>query len=135
MTRAYGGFQVSPFVSSTPSILLLPRTGLEMFMIIACDGFWDTTPNHKAHNIVFEHLNRGGSPDMCALLLRDYALSMGSQDNISVLCVIFSLELCLAKKLKSSQERKRALMTESGDYLTMVSSAEEESCKVTLRAK
>ena len=79
VTRAFGDFQFSPYVSSKPSILLLPRTGLEMFMIVACDGFWDTTTNEKAHNIVFAHLNDGGSPDTCALLLRDYALSMGSQ--------------------------------------------------------
>jgi Leucine-rich repeat (LRR) protein/serine/threonine protein phosphatase PrpC len=102
VTRALGDTQFSPFVTNTPSIVVLPRSGREAFLIVACDGFWDTCTNEKAHAIVVEHLKNNGDHHKCALLLRDYSLSMGSLDNISVLCIIFSAKLAV----KSSTSRK-----------------------------
>ncbi len=89
VTRALGDLQFSPFVTNEPSIMLLPRTGKEMFIVVACDGFWDVCSNEKALHIALDHLKAGGDSSKCSLHLRDYALSMGSQDNISVLCVLF----------------------------------------------
>ncbi len=89
VTRALGDLQFSPFVTNEPSIVLMPKTGSEMFMVVACDGFWDTCTNEKALHIVMEHLSTRGDPSTCSLHLRDYALSMGSTDNISVLCLLF----------------------------------------------
>ena len=89
VTRALGDLAFSPFVTNEPSVVTLPRTGTELFLVVACDGFWDACSNERALHIISDHLTQSGDPSTCSLHLRDYALSMGSTDNISVLCLVF----------------------------------------------
>ena len=87
VTRALGDLKFLPYVTNEPSVLVCRRKGTEILLIVACDGLWDCISNEEAYRLVSTFVLKGGDPSQAALMLRDYALSMGSLDNISVIVV------------------------------------------------
>jgi adenylate cyclase len=88
VTRALGDGQFSPFITNEPSVLVVSRTGEELFMVVACDGLWDVVTVERAYHLITAYLmDASQDPSQVALMLRDHAFSLGSTDNISVIIV------------------------------------------------
>lgn len=62
-------------------------SGDEEFLVLACDGLWDTIGKDQAIEIVRNHLSQGNDRETVAKLLVDAAKTAGSSDNISVIVV------------------------------------------------
>ena len=100
VSRAFGDLDAKPHVSHEPDIydyqLTVSRNFIkEKFIIMACDGVWDVISNQEAVDFILYKLDviqltkdqyRPNSKNI-ANLLGEYALSKGSQDNISVLII------------------------------------------------
>lgn len=61
----------------------------EQFLLIGCDGLWDTVSYKEASDLVFEALARGEEPQTISEALVRLASDAGSSDNITVLVVVF----------------------------------------------
>ncbi len=53
-----GDGDYKPFVSSDPDVTTVEMNGSEDFMIIACDGLWDTVNADDSATIVLDALKR-----------------------------------------------------------------------------
>ncbi|XP_068201532.1 uncharacterized protein [Palaemon carinicauda] len=89
------GFPVSkcdadykPYVSSECDIKSLEIEGDEDFLILACDGLWDTLSPEDAVNVVYAYLtHNNGDTDGVGRCLVEAARSTGSEDNITAVVV------------------------------------------------
>ena len=65
--------------------------GSEEFLIVGCDGLWDTITPEEATDIVFDHLEenkeQGGDIDNISAKLGIMAKEKGSTDNITIIVV------------------------------------------------
>jgi len=77
------------FVSVEPHVEVRPLDRTCHFLILGCDGLWDTVSYDLAVKTVGEVFDRGESPEKAAKALCDLTLSRGSQDNVSVIVVYF----------------------------------------------
>ena len=100
VTRAFGDINAKPQISHIPDIAIYDVTDAD-FIVIACDGLWDVMQNHDAVNFVTDHIKnnekfnyriRGEYPTQqdidtpcIATKLANYAIALGSNDNISVI--------------------------------------------------
>jgi len=88
LTRALGDVDLQPAVTHEPEVIEREVTEEDQFVILACDGLWDMISNEQAVKIA----SKQKSPVHAAAKLRDYAYSLGSGDNISVVVVSFCKE-------------------------------------------
>ncbi len=51
-----GDGDYKPYVSADPDVTSIEMNGTEDFIIIACDGLWDTVTPEEATNCVFDQL-------------------------------------------------------------------------------
>ncbi|TRY71113.1 hypothetical protein TCAL_02396, partial [Tigriopus californicus] len=56
VSRAIGDAEYKPYVSSEPDVTTVEMNGSEDFIIIACDGLWDTVTPIQATQCVFQQL-------------------------------------------------------------------------------
>ena len=65
--------------------------GSEEFIIVGCDGLWDTITPEEATEIVFDHLeekkSEGGDIENISARLATLAKEKGSSDNITIIVV------------------------------------------------
>lgn len=105
VSRSFGDLDNTPYVSHIPDIYNYQLYADDEFIIIACDGLWDTVDNQEAVNFVKDHIMDNNlenyitasySPKLLekskniAKKLAYYALSLGSTDNISIYIIIFN---------------------------------------------
>eukprot|EP01104_Vermistella_antarctica_P007707 TRINITY_DN188_c3_g1_i1.p1 TRINITY_DN188_c3_g1~~TRINITY_DN188_c3_g1_i1.p1 ORF type:complete len:1205 (+),score=279.57 TRINITY_DN188_c3_g1_i1:448-4062(+) len=83
VSRALGDGSLIPYVSSVPDIEEHILTEEDEFLILACDGLWDTVTNQEAIDLARSEPN----PYLAAMRLRDRAYLTGSTDNITVAVV------------------------------------------------
>jgi len=83
LARALGDCSLNPAVSPEPDIIEMELTSDDQYILVACDGLWDLLSNEDAIRIVGNEKD----PVKAAIKLRDFALLMGSRDNISVVVV------------------------------------------------
>lgn len=79
------------FVSSEPflkKIELVPD--VHQFLIIACDGLWDVVKYQEAADVVTRGLKEGKDPTKISESLVEEALKNGTQDNVTVVVVLFN---------------------------------------------
>lgn len=87
VSRAFGDKQLNPYVTCQPEIQTFDvNSPQNKFLIIACDGVWDVITDEEACSLIQSIAN----PEEAAKVLRDTALTKGSQDNISVIVLRFS---------------------------------------------
>lgn len=67
-----------------------PIVGDEEYLILACDGLWDTISPPDVIKIVQKHLENGGARCQVSKILADRAISEGSTDNITVIVVFLN---------------------------------------------
>ncbi|XP_069169048.1 uncharacterized protein [Procambarus clarkii] len=88
VSRAIGDREYKPYVSSECDIKSLEIEGDEDFLILACDGLWDTLSPEAAVNVVYAYLTHNdGDTDGVGRCLVEAARNKGSEDNITAVVV------------------------------------------------
>ncbi|KAK2823035.1 hypothetical protein Q7C36_019635 [Tachysurus vachellii] len=88
VSRAIGDSEHKPYICGDADHMLLPLDGTEDYLILACDGFYDTVCPEEAVRVVSDHLQENnGDTAMVAHKLVASARDAGSSDNITVIVV------------------------------------------------
>lgn len=89
LSRAFGDLDCSPFVTHIPEINRYKIDPKDKFLIIACDGLFESITNNKAIEFIrdLQFKNFTGN---YAKELAQYALLKGSGDNITVIIYFFN---------------------------------------------
>ncbi|XP_034462336.1 protein phosphatase 1E [Hippoglossus hippoglossus] len=88
VSRAIGDSEHKPYICGDADHDIFPLDGSEDYLILACDGFWDTVNSDEAVRVVSDHLEENsGDTTMVAHKLVASARDAGSSDNISVIVV------------------------------------------------
>ncbi|KAJ3589051.1 hypothetical protein NHX12_009899 [Muraenolepis orangiensis] len=88
VSRALGDAEHKPYICGDPDHSVFPLDGSEDYLILACDGFWDTVVPDEAVRVVSDHLQENsGDTSMVAHKLVASARDAGSSDNITVIVV------------------------------------------------
>ncbi|CAB1352442.1 unnamed protein product [Coregonus sp. 'balchen'] len=88
VSRAIGDNEHKPYISGDADQHIVPLDGTEDYLILACDGFYDTVSPDEAVRVVSDHLTENsGDSTMVAHKLVASARDAGSSDNISVIVV------------------------------------------------
>lgn len=94
VSRSIGDLEIrkNGLVIAEPETIRRKLTSDDEFLILACDGFWDVISNSQAVELV-RHFRRtvGNHPTRCAKHLVFEAYRRNSMDNISAICVFFSV--------------------------------------------
>ncbi|KAM4810064.1 protein phosphatase 1F [Rhinophrynus dorsalis] len=88
VSRAIGDIDQKPYVSGEGDVTSHYLSGSEDFLVLACDGFYDTVSPHEVPGLVLGQLQEnGGDGQRVAERLVAAAKAGGSGDNITVLVV------------------------------------------------
>jgi len=91
VSRAIGDGEYKPYISADPDVTTVVMNGSEEFLIVGCDGLWDTITPEEATDIVFDHLEekkeQGGDIENISAKLATFAKDKGSGDNITIIVV------------------------------------------------
>lgn len=83
-----GDSEHKPYICGDADHALFPLDGTEDYLILACDGFYDTVCPEEAVRVVSDHLQENnGDTAMVAHKLVASARDAGSSDNITVIVV------------------------------------------------
>lgn len=91
VARAFGDFDFKtkdkPFVSVVPHVTARALHPTDKFLVLGCDGLWDTVSYRDAVVVADKMRRDGSSAEAIAQALADLALARGSTDNVSVIVV------------------------------------------------
>ncbi|XP_077098447.1 protein phosphatase 1E [Siphateles boraxobius] len=88
VSRAIGDSEHKPYICGDADSATFNLDGSEDYLILACDGFYDTVNPDEAVRVVSDHLQENnGDTSMVAHKLVASARDAGSSDNISVIVV------------------------------------------------
>ncbi|XP_057177151.1 protein phosphatase 1E isoform X2 [Triplophysa rosa] len=88
VSRAIGDSEHKPYICGDADYTTLNLDGSEDYLILACDGFYDTVNPEEAVRVVSDHLQENnGDTAMVAHKLVASARDAGSSDNITVIVV------------------------------------------------
>lgn len=83
-----GDSEHKPYICGDADHSIIQLDGSEDYLILACDGFWDTVSPDEAVRVVRDHLQENaGDTTMVAHKLVASARDAGSSDNITVIVV------------------------------------------------
>ncbi|KAM9539249.1 protein phosphatase 1E-like [Salvelinus alpinus] len=106
VSRAIGDNEHKPYISGVADQHIVPLDGTEDYLILACDGFYDTVSPDEAVRVVSDHLTENsGDSTMVAHKLVASARDAGSSDNISVI-VVFLRDLRAPPPGEEDEERE-----------------------------
>uniref|UniRef100_A0A667ZG39 Protein phosphatase 1E n=1 Tax=Myripristis murdjan TaxID=586833 RepID=A0A667ZG39_9TELE len=95
VSRAIGDSEHKPYICGDADHSIFPLDGSEDYLILACDGFWDTVNPDEAVRVVSDHLQENaGDTTMVAHKLVASARDAGSSDNITVIVVFLRDPRC-----------------------------------------
>ena len=110
--------------SNNVSIIL----GDEEYLILGCDGLWDTIQAPDVIEIVQEHLKGGGPRSQVAKLLVERAIAHGSTDNVTVIVAFLDCHRSSRKEaLVTSEEEGKLLKTDDEKAPDVVEGATKET--------
>merc|ERR1712240_711060 len=134
VSRAIGDSEYKPFLSAEPDITSIEMNGSEEFIIVGCDGLWETVTPEEATDIVFDHLEEkkcdGGDIENISARLATIAKKKGSSDNITIIVVFLKPvdEVTKLGKLScrgsDSTEAYLSGVTSTSDYVLSKTRAE-----------
>ncbi|KAF0699382.1 Aste57867_10043 [Aphanomyces stellatus] len=75
-------------VIAEPCVNIHPRSPLDEFLVLCCDGIYDVMSNEQVQKFVRDKLAEGKSPKEVSELLMDECLHKGSRDNMSVIIAL-----------------------------------------------
>ena len=84
LSRAFGDIESTPYITHLPQIYKYNISKFDKFIILACDGLWDVLSNQKAVCFVKKLYPQVKSINI-AKKLAEYAIQMGSTDNVTVI--------------------------------------------------
>jgi len=91
VSRAIGDGEYKPYISADTDVTTVVMNGSEEFLIVGCDGLWDTVTPEEATDIVFDYLEEkkaeGGDIENISARLATIAKEKGSGDNITIIVV------------------------------------------------
>lgn len=103
VSRSFGDLDNTPFVTHKPDSFNFRLDSYDEFIIMGCDGLWDTIENHEAVNFVRDHMDNDhikyyniphkypseetAKSKNIARKLASYAIARGSTDNVSVFII------------------------------------------------
>lgn len=88
VSRAIGDSEHKPYICGDADYTTINLDGSEDYLILACDGFYDTVNPEEAVRVVSDHLQENnGDTAMVAHKLVASARDAGSSDNITVIVV------------------------------------------------
>jgi protein phosphatase 1G len=101
MSRAFGDFylkqaeglasNLQPIIA-VPEVQVISRSPGDILVLVACDGVWDVMSNEAAVQLVMTCLADGSSiAEACDVLLHK-CLTLGTTDNMTVMCVLLDAE-------------------------------------------
>lgn len=94
VSRAFGDLNEEPYVTCLPDIFNHRLTGGDKFLVLSCDGLYETLENNSVVNFILmncydiktgERINKHIN---IARKLAEHAIATGSGDNISI-CIVF----------------------------------------------
>ncbi|KAJ8286201.1 hypothetical protein GJAV_G00035720 [Gymnothorax javanicus] len=104
VSRAIGDFDQKPYISSEADCASVQLSGDEDFVLLACDGFFDTVRAAEVPGLVMDGLREsGGGAGPVAQHLVAQAKNAGSSDNITVLLVFLRDPALLLREAMPSQ--------------------------------
>jgi len=117
VSRAIGDGEYKPFISADPDVTTIEMIDREEFIIVACDGLWDTVSPEEATDLVFDHLeenkSNGGDVENISSMLATIAKEKGSSDNITVIIIFLKPVEELIKLGKSSNRSHATNVTDT----------------------
>lgn len=82
------GLTADPYITS---VEVCGKDVVQQFLIVGCDGLWDTVTYQEASDFVFKRMESGEEPQAISEALVQLASEAGSSDNITVMVVVFVL--------------------------------------------
>lgn len=82
-----GDASFKPFISADPDITSIARDPSDEYLVLACDGLWDTLKHEDLVVEVENHLQKGNDRSGVARWLIEVAKDRGSSDNITVIII------------------------------------------------
>ncbi|XP_053563360.1 protein phosphatase 1E isoform X2 [Bombina bombina] len=105
VSRAIGDAEHKPYICGDADSTSVVLDGSEDYLILACDGFYDTMNPDEAVKVVSDHLKENnGDSSMVAHKLVASARDAGSSDNITVI-VVFLKDLNATAKSDEDNNR------------------------------
>lgn len=94
VSRSFGDFDTFPFITHRPEMYTYVYTN-ELFLILACDGLWESLSNDDAvefvlnncYSIINKKYIRNKIQTNIAKQLAEHSIDRGSGDNISVIII------------------------------------------------
>ncbi|CAH1802159.1 unnamed protein product, partial [Owenia fusiformis] len=115
VSRAIGDADHKPYISGEPDYASFPIGGSDDYIVLACDGLWDTvTPNDLVH-IVHEHIKETNDYNSVAKKLVETARDNGSNDNITVVVVFLRRDIGTPSGGEAEKEAE-GQQKDSGDH-------------------
>lgn len=93
VSRAFGDFNATPYITHVPEIFKYKLISRDKFIVLACDGLWDVLENQEVINFILENAydiktnKKLNNTTNIAKKLAEYAINMGSTDNITVIII------------------------------------------------
>ncbi|XP_061557649.1 protein phosphatase 1E [Phycodurus eques] len=126
VSRAIGDSEHKPYICGDADHAAFPLDGSEDYLLLACDGFWDTVSPDEAVRVVSDHLQENtGDTAMVAHKLVASARDAGSSDNITVIAVFLRDPRTLPAPASTEEDEDEGA-TEAEAEEEPVAEAEEE---------
>ncbi|XP_030601538.1 protein phosphatase 1E [Archocentrus centrarchus] len=126
VSRAIGDSEHKPYICGDADHGIFPLDGSEDYLILACDGFWDTVNPEEAVRVVSDHLQENtGDTTMVAHKLVASARDAGSSDNITVI-VVFLRDPRSPPPTSTEEEEEGVVEGEAVDEEEVAEVEEEE---------
>nr|XP_023675233.1 protein phosphatase 1E [Paramormyrops kingsleyae] len=107
VSRAIGDSEHKPYICGDADHSTFQLDGSEDYLILACDGFYDTVSPDEAVRVVSDHLQENaGDTSMVAHKLVASARDAGSSDNITVIVVFLRDPRCPAPPEVNEEEEE-----------------------------
>ena len=95
-------------MSGEPDLTTVDLEGSEDYLILACDGLWDTVSSAQTTALITEHLNdNAGDRSQVAHMLVKVAADNGSNDNISVIVVFLREAEAKVEDINENREQEK----------------------------
>lgn len=122
-----GDSEHKPYICGDADHSVFPLDGTEDYLILACDGFWDTVNPDEAVRVVSDHLQENsGDTTMVAHKLVASARDAGSSDNITVIVVFLRDPRSPPPTSTEDEDEEGVVEGEVDDQVTETEEGEEE---------
>lgn len=128
VTRALGDWDMKiprgefSALIAEPDFKQVTLTEDDEFLIIACDGVWDVMSSQQAVSLVRRGLRSHNNPQQCAKEVVTEAIRLHTSDNLTVIVICFSSQICINIEPHQTTRRRRcfSLSQESRERLKML---------------